>query len=44
MLNNQMSAWTFRLNGVLHNISQEEVYEQVAHSVVLGALEGYNGQ
>ncbi|XP_060774921.1 kinesin-like protein KIF9 [Neoarius graeffei] len=43
VLNNQMSAWTFRLNGVLHNISQEEVYEQVAHSVVLGALEGYNG-
>ncbi|XP_053484194.1 kinesin-like protein KIF9 isoform X2 [Ictalurus furcatus] len=43
VLNNQMSSWSFRLNGVLHNISQEDVYQQVAHSVVLGALEGYNG-
>ncbi|XP_053089270.1 kinesin-like protein KIF9 isoform X2 [Pangasianodon hypophthalmus] len=43
VLSNQMSSWTFRLNGVLHNVSQEEVYQQVAHSVVLGALEGYNG-
>ncbi|KAF4089757.1 hypothetical protein AMELA_G00069680 [Ameiurus melas] len=43
VLNNQMSSRSFRLNGVLHNISQEDVYRQVAHSVVLGALEGYNG-
>ncbi|XP_027025174.2 kinesin-like protein KIF9 isoform X2 [Tachysurus fulvidraco] len=43
VLNNQMSSWCFRLSGVLHNLSQDEVYQQVAHSVVLGALEGYNG-
>ncbi|XP_036453382.1 kinesin-like protein KIF9 isoform X2 [Colossoma macropomum] len=43
VVNNQMSSWSFRLNGVLHNVSQEEVYHSVAHSVVLGALEGYNG-
>ncbi|KAI5627950.1 kinesin-like protein KIF9, partial [Silurus asotus] len=43
VLNNQVSSWSFRLNGVLHNVSQEDVYEQVADSVVLGALEGYNG-
>ncbi|KAK2860680.1 hypothetical protein Q7C36_004846 [Tachysurus vachellii] len=43
VLNNQMSSWCFRLSGVLHNLSQEEFYQQVAHSVVLGALEGYNG-
>ncbi|KAL6490359.1 hypothetical protein MHYP_G00007040 [Metynnis hypsauchen] len=43
VVNNQMSSWSFRLNGVLHNVSQEEVYQSVAHSVVLRALEGYNG-
>lgn len=43
-LNNQASSWSFRLNGLLLNVSQEEVYQQVAHSVVIGALEGYNGQ
>uniref|UniRef100_A0AAR2LJ83 Kinesin-like protein n=1 Tax=Pygocentrus nattereri TaxID=42514 RepID=A0AAR2LJ83_PYGNA len=43
VVNNQMSSWSFRLSGVLHNVSQEEVYQSVAHSVVLRALEGYNG-
>ncbi|XP_072544199.1 kinesin-like protein KIF9 isoform X4 [Salminus brasiliensis] len=43
VMNNQMSSWSFRLDGVLHNMSQEDVYQSVAHSVVLGALEGYNG-
>ncbi|KAI4891363.1 hypothetical protein NFI96_022951 [Prochilodus magdalenae] len=43
VVNNQMNFWSFRLNGVLHNVSQEEVYQSVAHSVVLDALEGYNG-
>ncbi|KAG7329998.1 hypothetical protein KOW79_006220 [Hemibagrus wyckioides] len=43
VLNNLMSSWSFRLSGVLHNVSQEEVYQRVAQSVVHGALEGYNG-
>ncbi|TSK82187.1 Kinesin-like protein KIF9 [Bagarius yarrelli] len=43
MLNNQVSSWSFRFNGVLNNVTQEEVYQQVTHSVVIGALEGYNG-
>ncbi|XP_051998547.1 kinesin-like protein KIF9 isoform X2 [Xyrauchen texanus] len=41
--NNQPSSWSFKLNGVLHNVSQEEIYERVAHSVVQGAFGGYNG-
>ena len=32
------------MSGVLHDVSQEDVYNTVAHNVVLGALEGYNGQ
>ncbi|XP_030635011.1 kinesin-like protein KIF9 [Chanos chanos] len=43
IVNNQLSSWSFHLDGVLHDVSQEEVYECVARSVVLGALEGYNG-
>ncbi|XP_022533795.2 kinesin-like protein KIF9 [Astyanax mexicanus] len=43
VVNNQMSSWSFKLDGVMHNMSQEEVYQSVAHSVVLRALEGYNG-
>ncbi|XP_073692697.1 kinesin-like protein KIF9 [Garra rufa] len=41
--NNQLSSWVFQLNGVLHNVSQEDTYDRVAHGVVLGAFEGYNG-
>lgn len=40
----QMSSWSFRLEGVLHNVSQEEVYTRVCKQVVLGALDGYNGR
>ncbi|KAA0723517.1 Kinesin-like protein KIF9 [Triplophysa tibetana] len=41
--NIHLNSWLFKLNGVLHNVSQEEVYDCVAQSVVLGAFEGYNG-
>ncbi|XP_023828090.1 kinesin-like protein KIF9 isoform X2 [Salvelinus sp. IW2-2015] len=43
VVNNQLSSWSFRLDGVLHDVSQEEVYGRVVRGVVLGALEGYNG-
>ncbi|XP_062297845.1 kinesin-like protein KIF9 [Scomber scombrus] len=39
----QRSSWSFRLEGVLQNVSQEEVYAKVCRRVVLGALDGYNG-
>ncbi|XP_066572281.1 kinesin-like protein KIF9 [Amia ocellicauda] len=43
VVNNQQCDWTFRLDGILHNASQDEVYAAAARSVVLGALDGYNG-
>ncbi|KAJ8375026.1 hypothetical protein SKAU_G00056060 [Synaphobranchus kaupii] len=43
IVNNQLNSWSFRLDRVLHDVSQEEVYNGVAQSVVLGALDGYNG-
>ncbi|KAL4635474.1 kinesin-like protein KIF9 [Arapaima gigas] len=42
-VNNQLFSWSFQLDRILHDASQEEVYESVAQSVVLGALDGYNG-
>uniref|UniRef100_A0A673J630 Uncharacterized protein n=1 Tax=Sinocyclocheilus rhinocerous TaxID=307959 RepID=A0A673J630_9TELE len=41
--NNQLISWVFQLNGVLDNVSQEDTYDRVARSVVLGAFGGYNG-
>ncbi|XP_068438196.1 kinesin-like protein KIF9 isoform X2 [Clinocottus analis] len=39
----QSSYWSFQLEGVLQNISQEDLYGRVCRRVVLGALDGYNG-
>ncbi|XP_070784645.1 kinesin-like protein KIF9 [Enoplosus armatus] len=39
----QLSSWSFRLDCVLQDVSQEEFYAQVCRRVVLGALDGYNG-
>uniref|UniRef100_A0A3Q3QCG9 Kinesin motor domain-containing protein n=1 Tax=Monopterus albus TaxID=43700 RepID=A0A3Q3QCG9_MONAL len=40
----QLSFWSFRLEGVLKDVSQEEVYARVCQRVLQGALEGYNGK
>ncbi|CAB1447388.1 unnamed protein product [Pleuronectes platessa] len=37
------SSWSFRLEGVLQDVSQEEVYDRVCHPLVQGAFDGYNG-
>ncbi|GAA6215150.1 kinesin-like protein KIF9 [Lates japonicus] len=39
----RQGSWSFRLEGVLQDVSQEEVYSRVCQRVVQGALEGYNG-
>ncbi|KAM9712859.1 kinesin-like protein KIF9 [Menidia menidia] len=38
-----LNSRSFHLEGVLHNVSQEELYNRVCKQVVLGALNGYNG-
>ncbi|XP_075276079.1 kinesin-like protein KIF9 isoform X2 [Opisthocomus hoazin] len=43
VVNNRQTDWSFRLDGVLHNISQELAYEMVAQKLVADALIGYNG-
>ncbi|NWX40016.1 KIF9 protein, partial [Steatornis caripensis] len=43
VVNNRQTNWSFRLDGVLHNTSQELLYETVAKKLVSDALIGYNG-
>ncbi|KAM5157987.1 kinesin-like protein KIF9 [Mantella aurantiaca] len=43
VVNNKRYDWSFRLDGILHNASQDVVYDNVAKSVVSRALQGYNG-
>uniref|UniRef100_A0A8C5V6H8 Kinesin-like protein n=1 Tax=Microcebus murinus TaxID=30608 RepID=A0A8C5V6H8_MICMU len=43
VVNNQQTNWSFKLDGVLHDASQDLVYETVAKDVVSQALDGYNG-
>ncbi|XP_078206798.1 kinesin-like protein KIF9 isoform X18 [Callithrix jacchus] len=43
VVNNQQTDWSFKLDGVLHDASQDLVYEKVAKDVVSQALDGYNG-
>ncbi|NXH31501.1 KIF9 protein, partial [Myiagra hebetior] len=42
-VNNSQTEWSFKLDGLLHNASQEMVYDTVAKDLVAKALQGYNG-
>lgn len=43
IINNQQEDWSFKFDSVLHNATQEQVYDQCAKDVVDSVLEGYNG-
>ncbi|NXG61161.1 KIF9 protein, partial [Hemiprocne comata] len=42
-VNNCRTGWSFQLDGVLHNTSQELAYQALAEKLVSQALIGYNG-
>jgi kinesin family protein 6/9 len=42
-VNNQQESWHFKLDRVLSNASQEQVFECCAQDVVRSVMEGYNG-
>ena len=42
-VNNQITDWSFKVDGILHNSLQENVYEDVVKEITLKSLEGYNG-
>ena len=42
-INNQNENWDFKFDRILHNASQESVYEESAVPIVKSLLDGYNG-
>ncbi|KAJ3393873.1 Kinesin-like protein kif9 [Entophlyctis sp. JEL0112] len=42
-INNQQENWDFRFDNILHNASQDKVYEECATSIVKSVMEGYHG-
>ena len=42
-MNNQITDWSFRVDGILHNSSQENVYDDVVRDISNSVLDGYNG-
>ncbi|CAF1184045.1 unnamed protein product [Rotaria sordida] len=42
-VDNKINDWAFHLDGVFHNVSQEETFDSVGKDVVDRTLEGYNG-
>ncbi|NWV08672.1 KIF9 protein, partial [Ptilonorhynchus violaceus] len=43
VVNNTQTDWSFKLDGLLHDSSQELVYNTVAKDLVSKSLQGYNG-
>ncbi len=42
-VNNQITDWSFKVDGILHNVSQDNVYDQVVKDITCKTLDGYNG-
>lgn len=42
-INNQQEQWKFKFDKILHNSSQEEVFDYCAKDIVKSVAEGYNG-
>lgn len=42
-VNNQQTHWQFRTSKILHNASQDQVYDEVVRELVDQTLQGYNG-
>ena len=43
LVNNQKEQWTFKFDKLLHNASQEEVFEYCAQQAVHKVVDGFNG-
>ncbi len=41
-INNQQEDWSFKFTEILHNSSQETVYDKVAKELVRGTVEGFS--
>ncbi|XP_039269912.2 kinesin-like protein KIF9 [Styela clava] len=43
IVDNQLLDWSFKVDGILHNANQDQVYDEVASKMVTRSLNGYNG-
>lgn len=44
VVNNQILDWSFKMDGLLHNNDQDEVFERTARPLINRCLGGYNGE
>lgn len=42
-MSNKQDAWAFRFHSVMHNASQDTIYDTLAHDVVAQSINGTNG-
>jgi kinesin family protein 6/9 len=42
-VNNQLESWKFKYNKILHNTSQEDVFDYCARDIISNIVEGFNG-
>ena len=42
-INNQQERWDFKFDGIMHNSSQDAVFDVCALPIISGLFEGYNG-
>ncbi|UJR35567.1 hypothetical protein I4U23_028320 [Adineta vaga] len=43
VVDNKVNDWTFHFDGVLYNVTQEEIFNSIAKDVINKTLDGYNG-
>jgi kinesin family protein 6/9 len=43
IINNQKEQWSFHFDKILHNVSQEEVFEYTMNDIIKSSVQGYNG-
>ena len=44
VVNNQILDWSFKMDGIFHNASQDHVFSTVTSDIVTSSLDGINGK
>jgi kinesin family protein 6/9 len=42
-VNNQQESWRFKFDKILHNASQEDVFDSCSRDIVKSVVDGFNG-
>lgn len=43
IINNQKESWTFKFDKILHNVSQDDLFDYCVKEIIQKSIEGYNG-